>query len=45
MVARNLQPISIVEGAGFKHLLSYLEPRYRVPSQLFGIRLLRKQLF
>ena len=32
MVARDLRPISIVEGAGFKHLLSYLEPRYRVPS-------------
>jgi len=32
MVARDLRPISIVEGAGFKHLLSYLEPGYRVPS-------------
>ena len=27
-----MQPISIVEGMDFKHLLSYLEPRYRVPS-------------
>jgi hypothetical protein len=32
VVARDLRPISIVEGAGFKHLLSYLEPGYRVPS-------------
>ena len=32
MVARDLRPISIVEGAGFKHLLRYLEPGYRIPS-------------
>ena len=32
LVARDLQPISIVEGAGFKHLLSYLEPGYHIPS-------------
>ena len=32
MVARDLRPISIIEGAGFRHLLSYLEPEYRVPS-------------
>ena len=31
-VARDLWPITIVEGADFKHLLSYLEPRYRVSS-------------
>ena len=32
MIARDLQPISIVEWAGFKHLLSYLEPGYCIPS-------------
>ena len=32
MVARDLRPISIVEGVGFKHLFSYVEPGYRVPS-------------
>ena len=28
MVARDLRSISIVEGAGFKHLLNYVEPGY-----------------
>ena len=32
MVARDLRPIIIVEGVGFKHLLSYVEPGYHVPS-------------
>ena len=32
MVARDLRPISIIEGASLKHLLNYLEPGYRVPS-------------
>ncbi len=32
MVARDLHPISIVEGDGFKNLLSYIEPGYTVPS-------------
>ena len=32
MVARDLRPVSIVEGDGFKQLINYLEPEYRVPS-------------
>ena len=32
MVARDLRPVSIVEGDGFKWLINYLEPEYRVPS-------------
>ena len=34
MVARDLRPINIIEGVGFKHLhvLSYVEPGYYVPS-------------
>ena len=32
MVARDLRPISMVEGDGFKHLMSYVEPGYTVPS-------------
>ena len=32
MVARDLHSISIVEGEGFKNLLNFLEPGYKVPS-------------
>ena len=32
MVARDLYSISIVEGEGFKNLLNFLEPGYKVPS-------------
>ena len=32
MVARDLRPVNIVEGDGFKQLINYLEPEYRVPS-------------
>ncbi len=32
MVARDLRPISIVEGDGFRNLLKFIEPGYRVPS-------------
>ena len=34
MVATNLKPISIVEGYGFKHLMSYMEPGYSTPSHM-----------
>ncbi len=33
-IARNLRPISIVNGDSFKYLLSCLEPGYSVPSRV-----------
>ena len=32
-IARDLRPISIVEGEGFTHLINFLEPGFRVPSR------------
>lgn len=32
-IAADLQPYSVVENAGFKHLISVLEPRYSMPSR------------
>ena len=32
-VARNLRPLSVVDSAGFKQLVNYLEPGYKVPSR------------
>lgn len=32
-VASDMRPYSVVENAGFKHLISVLEPRYEVPSR------------
>ena len=31
MVARDLRPLSVVEGDGFHQLVNYIEPNYRVP--------------
>ena len=33
MVARDLRPLSVVEGDGFRQLVNYIEPNYRVPSR------------
>ena len=33
VVVRDLRPLSIVEDQGFKQLLNYIEPNYRVPSR------------
>lgn len=32
-IAADLQPYSVVENTGFKHLISVLEPRYSMPSR------------
>ena len=32
MVVRDLRPAALVEGAGFKALMNYIEPGYRVPT-------------
>ena len=32
MVARDLRPISIVNGDGFKNFIAYVEPGYTLPS-------------
>ena len=32
MVAIDARPIAIAEGTGFKRLVNYLEPGYKVPS-------------
>ena len=32
VVIRDLRPAALVEGAGFKALMNYVEPGYRVPS-------------
>ena len=31
MVAKDLQPAAVIDGEGFKRLLSFLEPGYVVP--------------
>ena len=40
MIARDLRPAAIIEGEGFKRLLSFLEPGYVIPSR--GVRHLLK---
>uniref|UniRef100_A0A1X7U908 BED-type domain-containing protein n=1 Tax=Amphimedon queenslandica TaxID=400682 RepID=A0A1X7U908_AMPQE len=35
LVARDLRPISIVEGKGFKQLLNFIEPGYSVRSRTY----------
>ena len=32
-IAADMQPISMVEGAGFKYLMRVAEPRYKLPSR------------
>ena len=32
-VARDLRPLSVVDGVGFRQLLGYIEPGYKVPSR------------
>lgn len=39
------QPLSIVESAGFKRLLSYMDPRYSVPSRKYFSDICLPQLY
>ena len=32
MVARDLHPVSMVKGNGFRQLINFLEPGYQIPS-------------
>ncbi|XP_077095961.1 E3 SUMO-protein ligase ZBED1-like [Siphateles boraxobius] len=34
-IAKDLQPFSVVEDVGFKHLMKTLDPRYAVPSRTY----------
>ena len=42
-VARDLRPLSIVDGKGFKQLLNYIEPGYKVPSHTHITNLCQKK--
>ena len=41
-VARDLRPISVVDGIRFKSLMKFLEPGYRVPSHTHISNVCRK---
>ena len=43
MVAKDLRSAAIVEGEGFKQLLSYLEPGYTVPSAVHVMDVVRRK--
>ena len=41
MVAKDLRPAGVVEGEGFKRLLSYLEPGFTIPSSVHVMDIVR----
>ena len=43
MIVRDLRPLNTVNGAGFKALLSYLEPGYRLPSDRYFMGLIERK--
>ena len=43
MVAIDLRPLRLVEGEGFKKLMEYLEPGYKVPSAMHMASLLHRK--
>ena len=43
MVARDLRPAAIVEGHGFKDLMKYIEPGYRVLTAMHTSEVVRKK--
>lgn len=42
-IARDLRPVSVVSGVGFKGLLAWLEPGYTVPSATCVTKLVRRR--
>ena len=42
-VARDLRPLSIVDSAGFKQLMNYIEPGYKAPSHSHVTSICRKK--
>ena len=43
-MARDLRPLSVVDGDGFKQLVNYLEPGYKVPSRTHVTNTCHKKL-
>ena len=43
MVAKDLRPAAVVEGEGFKQLLSYLEPGYIIPLSIHVMDIVRRK--
>ena len=44
MIARDLRPAAIVEGEGFKQVLSFLEPGYVIPSSVHLMDVVRRNI-
>ena len=42
-VARDLRPLRVVDGEGFKRLMGYIEPDYKVPSRTHVTSVCRKK--
>lgn len=45
MICNDMQPKSIVENEGFKRLISYLEPRYTMPTRKTFSRKILVQMY
>lgn len=43
MVARDLRPAAIVKGEGFRALLNYIEPGYKIPSDTHIASVIQKK--
>lgn len=35
MIAIDVQPLSLVENQGFKELINFLQPKYKIPGRKF----------